>query len=43
MAFGVLEASLEVEYGHDLIGFHWGGRRHLAASAGAYWLNAFPT
>jgi hypothetical protein len=31
MAFGVLEASLEVEYGHGLIGFRWGGRRHLCS------------
>lgn len=43
IAFGVFGASLEVEYSHDLIGFRWGGRRHLVAGAGAYWLNAFPT
>src|ERR1700680_4284368 len=44
IAFGVLDASLEVEYGHDSIGFRWGGRRrHFAAGTGAYWLNPFPT
>jgi hypothetical protein len=27
IAFGALEAGLEVEYARDSIGFHWGGLR----------------